>query len=123
MTKEARLPAAERDVLACLGRLKQGAVRETREALSPICAMEAVSMLTLLNRLEAKGMVSREKAPTGKAFIFRPTKESAKAYKRLMSDMFQRVFGGDTVAFMAAFFEAGKPTDEEIDQLETLLHE
>lgn len=123
MTKQERLPAAERDVLACLSRLESGTVREIQEALKPVRPMEPASILTLLKRLEGKGLVSKEKAPTGKAFVFKPTDASGKAYKNMMSDLFQRVFGGDTMAFMASFFETRKPTEDEIDQMQTLLTE
>ncbi len=35
------------------------------------------SVCTLLNRLEAKGLVRREKGPVGKAFVYRPSDKPA----------------------------------------------
>lgn len=100
-----KLPDAERDVLACLNQLGEATVKEVQEALRPVRAMEAASVLTLLNRLEAKKLVRKRKADTGKAFVFRPTKESARACQGLMKDLFHRVFGGDTMSFMASFLD------------------
>ena len=40
-----------------------------------------------------------------------------------MTDLFDRVFGGDTMAFMASFFETRKPSLQEIDQLRDLLED
>ena len=116
-----KLPDAERDVLACLNQLGEATVKEVQESIRHLRAMEAASVLTLLNRLEAKKLVSKRKAEKGKAFIFRPTKASVRACQRLMEDLFLRVFGGDTNSFMASFFDAKKPSIEEIEQLQQLL--
>ena len=120
---EAKLPDAERDVLACLNRLNEATVRQLRDELQPIRVMEAASVMTLLKRLESKGLVRRRKADKGKAFVFSPTAESSKACRGLMAELFHRVFGGDTMAFMSSFFETRKPTAAEIQQMQQLLDE
>lgn len=116
-----KLPDAERDVLACLNQLGEATVKEVQESIRHLRAMEAASVLTLLNRLEAKKLVSKRKADKGKAFVFRPTKASVRACQRLMEDLFLRVFGGNTNSFMASFFDTKKPSIEEIEQLQQLL--
>ncbi len=121
MTDDLKIPDAERDVLMCLDQMGEATVRQIRDQLQPIRPMEAPSVLTLLNRLEARKLVTRRKADKGKAFVFRPTAKSAKAQRSLMKELFQRVFGGDTKAFMASFFETRTPTDQEIEQLQELL--
>jgi len=83
--------------------------------------MEHASVLTLMNRLEGKKLLVKEKAPKGKAFIYRPTEESARAYGNMFKDMVGRVFGGDRLAFMNSFFETNKPSAEELDAMEDLL--
>ena len=120
-SSQIKLPDAERDVLACLNRLGTATVKELQEALRAVRPMEAASMLTLLNRLEAKKLVSKRKADKGKAFVFQPTKESARACQGLMKDLFHRVFGGDMMSFMASFLDTQKPSTEEIEQLQQLL--
>jgi predicted transcriptional regulator len=116
-----KIPDAERDVLVCLTQLGEATVKEIRAALQPVRKLEASSVLTLLKRLESRQLVTRRKADKGKAFVFRPTPESARAYRHLMKDLFQRVFAGDTLAFMASFFETQKPSRDEIAQLQNLL--
>ena len=118
-----KIPDAERDVLVCLNRLEEATVKQIREELTSVRKLEVSSVLTLLKRLEAKKLVTKRKADAGKAFIFRPTAASKKACRLLMKDLFQRVFAGDTMAFMASFFETRKPTDAEIEQLQELLNE
>lgn len=120
-TQKEKIPDAERDVLVCLTQLGEATVKEVREALMPVRKMEPSSVMTLLKRLESRSLVTKRKADKGKAFVFRSTPGSIQAYRHLMNDLFQRVFGGDTISFMASFFETRKPTEEEIKQLHQLL--
>ncbi len=122
-TQHPRIPDAERDVLACLVQLEEATVKDIRDALDKARPMQASSVLTLLNRLEARKLVTKRKADQGKAFVFRPSKNSSRAWSGLMRDFFQQAFGGDTVAFMTSFFETRKPTVAEIEQLQHLLDE
>tara|TARA_R110002095_G_scaffold188226_4_gene165557 strand:+ start:22372 stop:22845 length:474 start_codon:yes stop_codon:yes gene_type:complete len=116
-----KIPDAERDVLVCLNQLEEATVKEICEALQPVRKMEPSSVMTLLKRLESRKLVTKRKADQGKAFVFRVTRESTRAYRHLMNDLFQGVFGGDTLSFMSSFFETRKPTEEEINQLQDLL--
>lgn len=115
------IPDAERDVLSCLVQMEQATVKELRDALLKTRPMQASSVLTLLNRLEARKLVTKRKSDQGKAFIFRPTKASSRTMSRLLKNLFQQAFGGDTMAFMTSFFETRKPTASEIEQLQKLL--
>ena len=117
------IPDAERDVLMALGRLQEATVQQIREAILPVRELEASSISTLLKRLEQRKLVTKRKADTGKAFVFRTTAKSNSACRDLLKDLFNSVFAGDTMAFMQSFFETKKPTDGEIDQLQSLLDE
>jgi predicted transcriptional regulator len=121
--QSSKIPDAERDVLACLVQLGEATVKEIRDALEEIRPMQAPSVLTLLNRLESRNLVTKRKADQGKAFVFRPSKNSPRAWKSLVKSLFQQAFGGDTVAFMTSFFETRKPTAAEIEQLQQLLND
>lgn len=116
-----KIPDAERDVLVCLNQREEATVKQICEALQPVRKMEPSSVMTLLKRLEARKLVTKRKADQGKAFVFRATRESTQAYRHLMNDLFQGVFGGDTLSFMSSFFETRKPTEDEITQLQQLL--
>lgn len=116
-----KIPDAERDVLVCLNQLGEATVKEISQALEPVRKMEPSSVMTLLKRLEARKLVTKRKGDKGKAFLFRATRESVRAYRHLLNDLFQGVFGGDTLAFMSSFFETRKPSEEEITQLQELL--
>ena len=112
-----RPPDAELDVLACLWQLENATAAEIREHLSESRPMAHGSVLTLLKRLGARGMVSREKGPRGKAFVFRPTRRPEPTCRRILKDLADRVFGGNRVAMIASLLETGSPTPEELEEL------
>lgn len=118
---EPELPDAELEVLASLWRGGAATVRQVREAMQEYRPMSHASAFTLLRRLEAKGLVRREKAPAGKAFVFRPTTRPGRTYRRVVKDLLDRVFGGSPVTMVSSLFETRPPTKEELDELQALL--
>ncbi|MFW6154442.1 MAG: BlaI/MecI/CopY family transcriptional regulator [Planctomycetota bacterium] len=116
-----RLPDAELEVLACLWQRGSATAREVREMMEPYRPMTHGAMVTLLKRLSAKGWVTREKGPVGKAFVYTPTRKAAPTQRRILADLTHRVFGGSGVAVMANLLDATSPSIEEIDTLQTML--
>lgn len=117
------LPDAELEVLACLWQKDEASAREVREAMGGYRPMTHGAMVTLLKRLESKGLVSKRKGPVGKAFIYRPTRPAEPMYRKIMRDLRQRVFGGSGVAMVASLFETAPPNEEELAALERLLED
>ena len=117
------LPDAELDVLSCLWQDEPQTARQIRETLTDRRPLAHASICTLLGRLEAKGLVTRKKAPTGKAFVYRATVAPSKTKQRLARDLMDRVFGGNGVQLMASLFEGRRPSNDEIGQLESLLEQ
>jgi predicted transcriptional regulator len=68
-------------------------------------------------------MVTRRKAPTGKAYVYRAVGKSQKAGRRLADGILHRVFGDDPLAIVSWLFKTQKLTAEELDQLQQLLNE
>ena len=118
-----KLPSAELEVLASLWQQGKATAREIREAMQGYRPMTHGSMVSLLKRLEGKNLVSKEKGPVGKAFVYCPTRPPEPTYRRIMRDLYERVFGGSGVAMVASLFESRPPTSEELDALEGLLRE
>ncbi len=117
------LPDAELEVMACLWRDGKQTARQIRETMESYRPMAHGSAVTLLKRLEAKGLVAKEKAPVGKAFVYRPTRQPGPTYRRILRNLSQRIFGGNRVALAASLFETQPPNSEELEKLEELLEE
>jgi len=118
---EPHLPDAELEVMACLWQLQQATARQLRETMATYRPMAHTSMMTLLGRLEAKGLVKRTKGPVGKAFVYAPLRRPGKTYRRVIGDILQRIFGGNSLTLVASLFETQPPTPGEVAQLQRLL--
>jgi predicted transcriptional regulator len=78
---------------------------------------------TLLARLHEKGLVTRRKGPVGKALLFKAASRPQRAYRRILGDLLERVFGGDPLAVVSSLFETRRPTPEELERLEQLVEQ
>jgi len=116
-----QLPDAELEVMACLWQLREATARQVREAMQIYRPMAHTSVVTLLGRLEAKGLVKRAKGPVGKAFVYTPLRRPGKTYRRVIGNVLQRIFGGNGPALVASLFETQPPTPAEVEELQRLL--
>lgn len=116
-----RVPEAELDVLAELRRLGEAPASDLVRAVSSRRPMVHGSMLTLLGRLEGKGLVTRRKGGTGKAFLYAVTPRAERAVRGLVSRWVDRLFARDRMAFVASLLDGDPPSDEELRGLERLL--
>ena len=121
--REINIPAAERDVLACLHQRGEATARELRECLESYRPMAHGSMVTLLKRLEAKGLVAKRKGPVGKAFVYRACQQPRTTFRGIVKQLVNRVFHGDSVALMASVFDTKPPTAEEVEKMQAMLNE
>ena len=81
------------------------------------------STMTLLGRLEEKSLVTRRKADSGKAYVYRPTARATTTLKQQPRKLLQRVFGGDLVLFVSSLLESTPPDEAELDELQSMLDE
>ena len=116
-------PDAELEVLACLWRGGEATARQVRESLDGYRPMAHGSVMTLLNRLIARGLVTRRKGPMGKAFVFRPTRSARPTYRRVLRNMVERIFGGSGVEMVSTLLDSKPPTAEELDRLQQMLND
>ena len=118
-----RIPEAELEVVACLDRLGTATVRQLREAIDAYRPMAHGSMVTLLKRLEGKGLVLKQKGAFGKAFVYRCSPAAATICNHMLARLRERVFDGDSVALVASLFEGRPPDADELAELQQLLDE
>lgn len=123
MSKSEKLPDAELELLAALCRAQEATARQLRDALDAYRPMAHGSILTLLGRLEKKRLVAKRKGDAGKAFVYRPTEAGRSMFKPVVKNMLQRVFGGNSVSFVASLFESTPLSPDEIEQLQGMLNE
>lgn len=118
-----KLPDAEMDVLACVYRRNAATAREIREDLAIERPMAHGSVVTLLKRLETRGLVIRRKADVGKAFVYSATRKHSTTVRPMLKRLVNRVFAGDAVALVASLFETRPPTAGELEEIDALVRE
>lgn len=114
-------PEAELEVLAVLHETGQAEATHIREALSPYRNLTHASVATLLRRLEDRGLVTRRRADSGRAFIYSPTRKASGTHRGVIARMLERVFRDRPVSLVASLFEVRKPDEKEIEELRSLL--
>ena len=117
----AQLPEAELDVLSCILQRQRVTAREIREALAEVRPLAHASVVTLLNRLEQKGLVQKQKGKVGKAFVYQATRKPGTVYRSLVQSLLDRVFAGNGLALVHSLFETQPPNPEQLDELQTML--
>ncbi len=117
------LPDAELDVMSILWQSGPMTVRELREKLHQQRPMTHAAVSTLLKRLQAKDIVSREKGEVGKAFIFKASVKPAATYRKIVGDLLDRVFAGSGVAMVSSMLDSKTPSIEEIDEMMEMMQE
>lgn len=118
-----KIPDAELDVLQCLHRRGDATAADIRRELEAERPMAHGSVVTLLNRLERKGLVTHWKGNVGKAFMYRATRTPQATARPVVRNVLQRVFGGDKLALVTSLFETRPPTPQELEDLERLVSE
>jgi BlaI family penicillinase repressor len=117
----AQLPKAELDVLSCMLQQGQLTARGIREALAETRPMAHASVVTLLNRLEQKGLVRKQKGKVGKAFVYQATRKPGTVHQSLVRGLLDRVFAGNGLALVSSLFETQPPSEQDLDELQTML--
>jgi len=103
--------------------LQQGQLtaREIRETLSQSRPMAHASVVTLLKRLELKGLVRKHKGKVGKAFVYQATRRPGTVHQSLVRGLLDRVFAGNGLALVSSLFETQPPSEQDLDELQTML--
>lgn len=111
------------EILAVLHARGDADARAIREALASFRPMSHASVLTLLGRLEEKGLVARRKAPIGKAFVYNAVRSPKPLYRNLLRRVVRRIFANDPARLVASLFDAKVPTREELRQIREIVEE
>lgn len=79
--------------------LGEGTVREIREALAPTLPRAYTTIMTIMDRLAQKGVVTRHKK--GRAYIYQPNLSAEEARARAVGLLVDSFFGGSRQALVA----------------------
>ena len=118
--RRSTISETELDILKVLWEQGPGTVREVNALLRGQGRRWAyTTVLTLLQRLEAKGFVSSDKS--GVAHIFRPAVSRDKLLRQRLRDLANQLCEGTATPLVQALVEGQKFTTQEISHFRQLL--
>lgn len=123
ITRRARLGDLERTIMDRLWAIDPPvpeaalSVREIHESIAQEREIAYTTVMTVLDRLAKKGLVTRER--DGRAWRYLPVSTSEELTAHLLRDSLEHIDSGDRRAAMLHFLDAASP--EEIDDLKSAL--
>jgi len=117
-SKRPAMSAAETEILRLVWQSGAATVQQVYEALPANRKVTYVTVATLLRRLEEKGYLKHH--VRGKAFLYAPAARKEDVIRRTISDLVERLFGGNPVPLMQHLAQHSGITDEDIERLKEL---
>ena len=108
---------AEREILQVLWQFGPAGVREVQERLA--ADWQRSTVITLLQRLEAKGYVDSDKS--GHAFVFRAVVSRDELVHQKMRELADEFCGGRAAPLLLSFAQRQRFSPEEVAELRRLI--
>ncbi len=117
--KQVKLSRLELEMMEPLWELEEASIRQIQECIPKDRRPEYTTAQTIINRLEAKGAVTRIKKISN-AHIYRPLINKKSAIGNLVEN-FIDTLGGSVQPMMSHLVETNKISLKELKEIETLL--
>ncbi len=118
-TASADLGARERQIMDVIFALGEASVGDVHQRLPDPPSYSAVR--TMIRLLESKDLLRHRQE--GIKYIYRPTQSKESASKRALKHLVTTFFGGSTSDAMAALIESEKLSNEDLTEIENLIHQ
>lgn len=119
MARKPDLSPAEFEVMDVIWRRGHATAKEIQAELRPERDLAYSTVCTLLSRIREKGYV--EAVEKNFAYEYHPLVERDQAARRKLSDLVDRIFGGDIAPLATYIVENRKLTPEQIKVLEEIV--
>ena len=115
------LTKAEYDILSVLWKKKRASVREVHDELQSIHAWAYTTTKTMMDRMSGKGLLRREDFHG--VYVYKPLITRPAGLARFVQFFAQNVLEIDESKVVSMFAEHQTLSEQEIQELEKLLHE
>ncbi|MES2790033.1 MAG: BlaI/MecI/CopY family transcriptional regulator [Planctomycetota bacterium] len=106
-------------IMQVLWRLKEATVAEVRESLAGDRDLAHTTIATMLVKLERKGVVDHR--AEGRAYIYRALIEPQQVKSTMVTDLVERLFGGNLTAMVTHLLDESDVSREELSRLKALI--
>src|SRR5688572_15077694 len=110
-------------IMKVIWRLGNATVREVYEALRENRRIAYTTVMTMMNILESKGYLRKEKEKEERAYRYRPARAEQATITSMVSEFVDRVFDGASRPLLLHLVKTGKLTDKERAELLRLMKE
>ncbi len=114
-----RLGELELEVLKTIWKKRRATVQEVAEVLAQQRGSARTTVLTVMQRLHAKGLLKRHKV--GAVYQYRPTQSRKIVLSHLIGHFVDRVLDGSAEPFVAYLAESEGLTEGQLNQLREIL--
>jgi len=119
MSRKTQLASLQLAIMRVLWE-KEATVGEVRDALAAEGRdLAYTTVATMLAKMERKGQVGHRAA--GKAFVYRPLLRQDQVSRSMVSDLAQRLFGGDVTLMVSHLLDGCELSPEELARLKALI--
>ncbi len=121
MTKTTHLGELQLAIMQVLWELGEATVTDVHQALVEERGLAPTTIATMLKKMEDKGVVDHR--AEGRRFIYRPTVSRDQVKRGMVSELTERLFGGDRLALVAHLLSRSEIRPEELSELERMIAE
>jgi predicted transcriptional regulator len=121
MAKPNKPTSAELEILSVLWEKQSATVREVYEILSARKPTVYTTVLKLLQIMDEKGLVERDK--NAKAHVYRAKQPQTETQKSLVTDLLEKAFRGSALKLVQHVLETKPASAEELAEIRRLITE
>src|SRR4029078_10305087 len=121
MRRQPQISRAELEVLRYVQDHAPVTARQASEHFAATRQLARTTVVTLLERLRAKGQLEREKSDS--VYVYAPSAPKSEAQRAMVRDFVERALGGSLSPFVAFLSREARVTDAELEELKRLVSE
>lgn len=114
-----KLAALQLAIMQVLWERGEATVAVVREALAGDRDLAHTTIATMLVKMERKGIV--EHRAEGRAYIYRPRIQPSQVKTSMVTDLMERLFGGNLTEMMSHLLDDNDVSREELTRLKALI--
>ena len=121
MSKKHHLASLQLAIMQVLWEQSEATVAEVRESLATTRPLAYTTVGTMLAKMEQNGQVKHRMQ--GRVNVYRPAIERKQVSRLMVSDLADRLFGGDLAEMVSHLLDSADVSPEELSQLKKLIRE
>jgi len=119
--KTSKLTDAELEIMHVVWELDNATVREVHERLNQRRALAYTTVMTMMNILEEKGHLTRNKQ--GRAYRYEPVRPKSQVISGMVDDFVGKVFEGSARPLVLGLVEERKLSEKDLEEIARLIKE